>query len=56
MKLAKRYKEYWINEMEKSKTYFFSEKEVEEYVRSFPQGTKIIMQNIELPCESHMFR
>jgi len=43
MKLAKRYKEYWINEMQKPKTYFFSEKEIEEYVKLFIPGTKIII-------------
>jgi len=54
--MSKRYKEYWINEMEKPKTYFFSEEEIEKYVRLFPQGTKIVMQKVELPCEGHTFR
>ena len=37
--MTKRYKEYWINEMEKPTTYFFSEKKIEEYVKLFPRGT-----------------
>ena len=56
--MTKRYKEYWINEMEEPKTYFFSEKEIEEYVRLFPRGTKILMVKVELDCceEGHTFR
>jgi len=56
--MIERYKEYWINEMEKPKTYFFSEKEIEEYVRLFPQGTKIVMTQVVLDCcdEGHTFR
>jgi len=56
--MIKRYREYWINEMEKPKTYFFCEKEIEEYVKLFPQGTKIIMKQVVLDCcdEGHTFR
>ena len=44
--------------MEKPKTYFFSEKEIKEYVRLFPQGTKIVMKQIVLDCcdDGHTFR
>ena len=55
----KRYKEYWISEMEKPKPYFFSEKEIEEYVSLFlPRGTKVLMTKVELSCceEGHTFR
>jgi len=40
------------------KTYFFSEKEIEEYVRLFPQGTKIIMEQHVLDCcdQGHTWR
>jgi len=49
--------EYWINEMEKPKIIFFSEKEIEKYVRQFPQGTKILMKQVVLACEKgHTFR
>ncbi len=55
--LSKRYKEYWINEMEKPKTIFFSEKEIEKYVKQFPQGTKILMKQVVFACEKgHTFR
>jgi len=56
--MTKRYKEYWINEMEKPKTYFFSEKEIEEYVKMFPRMTMIVMKKVELDCcdEGHTFR
>jgi len=55
--MAKRYSEYWINYMEKPKTYFFSEEEIKKYVRMFPQGTKILMEQVVLGCEKgHTFR
>jgi len=57
-RMIKRYKEYWINEMEKPKTYFFSEKEIEEYVKLFPQGTMVVMNQHFIDCcdEGHTFR
>lgn len=36
--------------MEEPKTYFFSEKEIEEYVRLFPRETKVLMTKVELNC------
>ena len=54
--MTKRYKEYWINEMEKPKTYFFSEKEVQEYVRQFPIETPVLMDYVELDCIGHTYR
>ena len=42
--------------MEKPKTYFFSEEEIEKYVRMFPQGTKVIMEQVELDCKGHTSR
>jgi len=56
--MTKRYKEYWVSEMEESKTYFFNEKEIEEYVRLFPRGTKVLMTKVDLDCcdEGHTFR
>ena len=55
--MAKRYSEYWINYMEKPKTYFFSEEEIEKYVRMFPQGTKVMMEQVVFGCEKgHTFR
>ena len=53
---AERYTEYWINYMKKPKTYFFSEEEIEKYVRMFPQGTKVIMEQVELDCKGHTYR
>ena len=52
----KRYSEYWINEMEKPKTYFFSEDEIEKYVKQFPRETMILMSLIELDCKGHTYR
>jgi len=51
-----RYKEYWINEMEKPKTYFFSEDEIEKYVKQFPRETMILMSMVELDCKGHTYR
>ena len=58
LNLENRYKEYWINEMEEPKNYFFSEKEIEEYVKLFPRGTKVLMTKVELDCcdNGHTFR
>jgi len=42
--------------MEKPKTYFFSEEEIEKYVRMFPQETKVIMEQVELDCKGHTSR
>jgi len=53
---AERFTEYWISHMEKPETYFFSEKEIEEYVRMFPKGTKVIMEQVELDCKGHTSR
>ena len=55
--MAKRYTEYWINHMEKPKTIFFNEDEIKEYVRMFPQGTKVLMEQVVVGCEKgHTFR
>jgi len=51
-----RYKEYWINEMEKPKTYFFSEDEIEKYVKQFPRETMVLMSMVELDCKGHTYR
>ena len=51
-----RYTEYWINESEEPKNYFFNEKEIEEYVRQFPQGTMILTSLVELDCKGHTAR
>jgi len=53
---AERYTDYWINYMEKPKTYFFNEEEIEKYVRMFPQGTKVMMEQVELDCKGHTYR
>jgi len=50
---AERYTEYWINESEEPKGYFFSEREIEEYVRQFPRGTMILTTLVELDCKGH---
>ena len=56
--MTKRYKEYWISEMEKGNPVFFSEKEVENYVKMFPRGTIVLMKKIIIDCcdEGHTFR
>ena len=56
--MTNRYKEYWISKMEKGDPIFFSEKEVEDYVKMFPRGTKVIMEKIVIDCcnEGHTFR
>ena len=55
--MTKRYSEYWINQMEKPKTYFFIEEEIKKYVRMFPQGTKVMMEQVVLGCEKgHTYR
>ena len=51
-----RYTEYWVNESEDPKNYFFSEEEIEKYVRQFPQGTMILTALIELDCKGHTER
>ena len=53
---AERYTEYWINESEDPKNYFFSEKEIEEYVRQFPRETMILTSLVELDCKGHTYR
>ena len=53
---AERYTEYWINESEEPKGYFFSEREIEEYVRQFPRGTMILTTLVELDCKGHTSR
>jgi len=44
--------------MEKPNPYFFNEKEIEEYVRLFPQGTMVLMKQYVIDCcdEGHTFR
>jgi len=54
--MEKRYTEYWINESEEPKNYFFSEKEIEEYVRQFPRETMILTTLVELDCRGHTSR
>jgi len=56
LNLENRYKEYWINEMEKPKIVFFSEKEVQEYVKQFPCETPVLMEYVELDCKGHTYR
>jgi len=53
---AERYTEYWINESQKPKGYFVSEKAIEEYVRQFPRGTMILTSLVELDCKGHTYR
>jgi len=53
--MTKRYSEYWIND-EKPKIIFFSEKEIENYVRRFPRGTIIFTECVELDCKGHTYR
>ena len=53
---AERYTEYWINESEEPKGYFFSEREIEEYVRQFPRETMILTSLVELDCKGHTYR
>ena len=56
--MTKRYKEYWVCNEEKEPIIFFSEKDIEEYVRMFPQGYKVIMEQHVLDCcdEGHTWR
>ena len=54
--MSKRYKEYWISQMEKPKYCFVSEDEIKEYVKLFPKGTKVLMEKYDLSCEGHTFR
>ena len=53
---AERYTEYWINESCKCHNVFLNEKEIEEYVRKYPHGTKVIMEQVELDCKGHTYR
>jgi len=56
--MTKRYKEYWVSIMEKGDPILFSEKEVQEYVKMFPRGTKVLMEQRVIDCcdEGHTFR
>jgi len=56
--MSKRYKEYWVSIMEKGDRILFSEKEVQEYVKMFPRGTKVLMEQRFIDCceEGHTFR
>jgi len=56
--MIKRYKEYWISHMEKEQPIFFSEEEIKKYVRMFPQGTKVLIEQCVLDCcdQGHTFR
>jgi len=42
--------------MEKPKVVFFSEKDVQEYVKQFPVRTEILMTAVELDCIGHTYR
>jgi len=43
--------------MESKNPIFISEKDVENYVRMFPQGTKVLMEVVEIHCcEGHTYR
>jgi len=53
---AERYTEYWINESCKCHNVFLNEKEIEEYVRKYPQGTMILTSLVELDCKGHTYR
>jgi len=53
--MPERYTKYWIND-EKPKIIFFSEKEIEEYVRRFPRGVIIFTDVVELDCKGHTYR
>lgn len=53
---AERFTEYWINESEEPKGYFFSEREIEEYIRQFPRETMILTTLVELDCKGHTSR
>jgi len=54
----KRYREYWVSHMEKQKVYFFTDEQIEEYVRMFPKKTQVIMEKVVFNCceEGHTFR
>jgi len=54
--MAKRYSEYWINQMEKPKLVFFSEEEVKQYTMQWEIGTPVLMEYVELDCKGHTFR
>ena len=53
---AERYTEYWINESCKCHNVFLNEKEIEEYVRKYPQGTMILTSLVELDCKGHTYK
>jgi len=54
--MVKRYKEYWINEMEKPKVIFLSLDEVKEYTKQWVVGTPVLMKYVELDCKGHTYR
>jgi len=57
--MAKRYKEFWISGVD-DETMLFSEEEVEEYVKSFPKETEVLISKHSIPCcdccEGHTWR
>ena len=56
MKMAKRYTEYFIIETAKPKVILFSEKEIEGFVRKFPEQIPFLSTWIELDCKGHTYR
>ena len=56
--MSKRYKEYWISQMEKPEYCFVSEEEIKEHFKLFPKGTKVLIEKYELTCcdKGHTFR
>jgi len=47
--MTKLYKEFWISGVD-DKTMLFSEEEVEEYVKSFPKETEVLIYKFPIPC------
>jgi len=56
--MAKRYKEFWACNEEKEPIVFFSQYDIEQYVRMFPQGYKVLMTQHLLDCcdKGHTFK
>ena len=55
--MPERYTKYWIN-VEKPNPIFVSEKQIEDYVKMFPRGTKVLIQQVVFNCcdKGHTFR
>jgi len=56
--MAKRYKEFWVCNEEKEPIVFFSQYDIEQYVRTFPPNYKILMTQHPLDCcdKGHTFK